>query len=231
MKVIDPPKLRTSPLTLESGDCMTRAEFHEIYAQMPAHFKAELIGGIVYVASPLRLIHGTSHPFLSAVMLAYQAATPGVQLGDNTTILLSDDSEPQPDLFLRILPQYGGRTRDSHDGYVDGPPEFAVEIAHSSKSIDLNQKHHDYAENGIPEYLVYVIDEQKFRWFDLQKNQELHPQADRIFKIGQFAGLWIDEAAVVTKDYGRMMGVLQLGLAAPEHAQFTQGLVNARTGA
>jgi hypothetical protein len=199
MTVIDTPKLRHSQPILESGDCMNRAEFHERYEQMPKDFKAELIGGIVYVASPLRIKHGESHPYLSAVMLAYTAATAGVQLGDNTTVFLGDDSEPQPDLSLRILPEFGGLSRNTEDGYIDGPTELAVEIAHSSKSIDLNQKRQDYARNGIPEYLVYVIDQQNLRWFDLGSNQEQQPAGDRVFKIRQFPGLWIDEAGFVVK--------------------------------
>jgi hypothetical protein len=40
---------------------MSREEFHRIYEQMPEDFKAELIGGIVYVASRLRRSHGTYH--------------------------------------------------------------------------------------------------------------------------------------------------------------------------
>ena len=32
---------------------MNREEFHRLYEQTPEGFKAELIGGIVYVASPL----------------------------------------------------------------------------------------------------------------------------------------------------------------------------------
>ena len=43
---------------LHSGDRLSREEFHRIYEQMPEDFKAELIGGIVYVASPMRLPHG-----------------------------------------------------------------------------------------------------------------------------------------------------------------------------
>ena len=48
-------------LELRTGDCMTRKEFHRVYSQMPADFQAELIGGIVYVASPLKLWHGANH--------------------------------------------------------------------------------------------------------------------------------------------------------------------------
>ena len=92
---------------LHSGDRMTCAEFHRIYEQMPEKFKAELIGGVVYVASPLRLPHGSSHPYLTTVVTVYSGHTPGTQVTDNTTTFLSDEEEVQPDLALRILPEYG----------------------------------------------------------------------------------------------------------------------------
>jgi len=41
-------------LELQTGDRMTRDEFHRAYSQMPEGFRAELIGGVVYVASPLK---------------------------------------------------------------------------------------------------------------------------------------------------------------------------------
>ena len=94
------------PLELHNGDRMKRAEFHRMYEQMPKRFKAELIGGIVYLASPLRRRHGTHHVRMSVVFGLYEGQTPGVEAGDNATVILSDDDEPQPDLFLRILPQY-----------------------------------------------------------------------------------------------------------------------------
>src|SRR5579862_2849464 len=93
---------------LHSGDRMTREEFHRIYEQMPEKFKAELIGGVVYVASPLRIPHGSSHPYLTTVVTVYAGRTPGVEVNDNSTVLLGDEGEPQPDLSLRILPEYGG---------------------------------------------------------------------------------------------------------------------------
>ena len=105
---------------LHNGDRMSRAEFHRLYEKTPEGFKAELVGGIVYVASPLRIRHGTNHLFLGGTFFLYQGATPGVEAGDNTTILLGDEGEPQPDLYLRILPEYGGQSRTSPDDYVEG---------------------------------------------------------------------------------------------------------------
>src|SRR5262249_37572215 len=113
---------------LHNGDCMTRAEFHSIYEQMPDDFKAELIDGTVYVCEPLGMPHGRNHLHLGSLLLAYQAATPGVQAYDNVTIFLNDKNEVQPDLFLRILPNYGGQSGSIRKHYVDGAPELVAEI-------------------------------------------------------------------------------------------------------
>jgi Uma2 family endonuclease len=104
------PTRRRASIELQSGDRMTREEFHRLYEQTPEGFKAELIGGIVYVASPLYPAHGKPHMHLTAVVAAYEARTPGVDASDNTTILLGDEGEPQPDLYVRILPECGGQS-------------------------------------------------------------------------------------------------------------------------
>src|SRR5262245_49523642 len=105
-------------LELYTGDHMTQAEFHRIYSRMPENFRAELIGGIVYVSSPLKLQHGTNHPPLSTLFFVYRSATPGTEMGDNVTIIFGDAGEPQPDLFLRILPEFGGQSRTHVEDYV-----------------------------------------------------------------------------------------------------------------
>src|SRR5437868_6429961 len=94
------------PLALHNGDHMTQAEFHRLYEQTPPDFRAELVGGIVFVTSPLTVQHGTNHVPLASLFFTYKLHTPGVQVGDNTTILLGEEAEPQPDLYLRILPEH-----------------------------------------------------------------------------------------------------------------------------
>lgn len=222
------PQPPREPPDLHTGDRMTREEFHAAYERAPEGFKAELIGGIVYVASPLRIPHSTNHPFLTGVFLGYQASTPGVELGDNGTILLGDEGEPQPDLTLRILPDYGGQTRTTPDGYVDGAPELVAEVAHSSRAIDLHAKRNDYRRYGVLEYLVLTLGEQRLRWFDLKNDRELTPDPDCVFRLHSFPGLWVHGGALLAKDYSRLMTTLQQGLATPEHAAFVNRLASAR---
>jgi hypothetical protein len=77
----------------------------------------------------------------------YLAFTPGLAGGDNGTLRLDLDNEPQPDAFLRILPTHGGKARVDEDGYVVGAPELVAEVAVSS--IDLHAKLHIYRRNGV----------------------------------------------------------------------------------
>lgn len=214
---------------LHSGDRMTREEFHRIYEQMPEGFQAELIGGTVYVASPLKRRHGTNHLPLGTVLFTYESNTPGVESGDNTTVLLGDDAEPQPDLFLRILPDFGGRSRTTDDDYVAGAPELLAEIAHSSRAIDLHDKRDDYARHGGLEYLVLCLRERVLRWFDLRTGEERFADPDGVIRIATFPGLWIHAEALLAKDYRRMMATLDQGLASPEHAEFVARLAAARS--
>lgn len=211
-------------LELQTGDRMTRDEFHRAYSQMPEGFRAELIGGVVYVASPLKRRHGTNQLPLGTLFFTYEARTPGVESGDNTTILLGDEGEPQPDLFLRVLPECGGQSQTSEDDYVLGAPELIAEIALSSRSIDLHHKREDYARYGVCEYLVLCLRERRLRWFDLRNDRELEPDDDGICRITAFPGLWIDGRAVLAKDHARMLAVLERGLVAPEHEQFVRRL-------
>jgi Uma2 family endonuclease len=220
----------TSPdfSTFENGDRMTRAEFHRIYETMPEDFRAELIGGIVYVASPLRRRHGTNHLQLGSLFGVYKAQTPGVEAADNATVLLGDEGEPQPDLYLRILPEFGGQSRTTADDYVEGAPELIVEVALSSRAVDLHAKYDDYRRYGVAEYLVVCLREAEIRWFDLHADQELQADADGVCRIHTFPGLWIDSNALFAGDDAKLYATLAQGLTTAEHAAFVQRLAAAK---
>lgn len=209
---------------LENGDRMSREEFHRAYEQAPRGFKAELIGGVVHVPSPLRRTHGRRRGHLGMLFSAYELNTPGTEAVDNGTVILGDDSEPQPDLLLRVLPEFGGRTRTDRKDYVVGAPELVAEIAYSSRSIDLHAKREDYARNGVLEYLVMAVADRKLYWFDLPANRELTPTSDGIVRIGSFPGFWINIAGLFQPDYKQLMATLQQGLDSPEHVEFVRRL-------
>ena len=119
-----PPLLPSIP-PLESGDRLSRDEFERRYEAMPNHQKAELIEGVVYMPSPTRWRpHGIPHWSMSGWLWAYGNATPGVAGGSNTTLRLPLDNEPQPDVFLCVLPENGGQVREDAEGYVISAPDL-----------------------------------------------------------------------------------------------------------
>ncbi len=210
---------------LESGDRLSRTEFERRYAQSP-HLKAELIEGVVYVASPVRAKqHGKPHGFIMTWLGTYMAATPGVDLEDNATVRLDLDNEPQPDALLRIEPEAGGGSRITEDDYIEGAPELVVEIAASSASVDLNAKLNAYRRNGVKEYLVWQIYENQIRWFQLQDSEyiELEPE-NGVIKSRVFPGLWLAIASLQQGDIAAVLSNLQIGLSSPEHQEFRNRL-------
>src|SRR5258706_12478786 len=93
---------------LENGDTLTRDEFERAYSAMPHLKKAELIEGVVYMPSPVSYRkHSKPHALVMSWIGIYWAETPGVEGGDNGSLRLDTDNEPQPDAFLIIQPQLG----------------------------------------------------------------------------------------------------------------------------
>jgi Uma2 family endonuclease len=154
----------------------------------------------------------------------YEAATPGVETLDNTTVRLDFDNEPQPDATLRI--KVGGQSTISEDGYVEGATELVAEIAASSVSIDLHQKLKVYRRNGVQEYLVWRVDDGQFDWFKLNEGEyiQLEPDENGILRSQVFPGLWLDRAALLAGNLPKVLEVVQQGLASQEHQDFVQVL-------
>jgi hypothetical protein len=212
---------------LEPGDHLTRDEFERRYEAMPYLKKAELIEGVVYMPSPTRFRHhGRPTRHLSAWLGAYEAATPGVEGGDNTTARLDLDNEPQPDALLLIDPACGGQAKISPDDYIESAPEWVGEVSASSVSIDLHTKLGVYRRNGVCEYLVWRVLDQAVDWFVLRAGQYERLISDEagILRSEIFPGLWLDAAALVRRDLARVLAVLQQGIASPEHAAFVARL-------
>ncbi|MFN6519341.1 MAG: Uma2 family endonuclease [Nostoc sp. CreGUA01] len=212
---------------LESGDRLTRHEFERRYHAMPDTKKAELIEGVVYVASPLRFnSHGKPHANLIGWLWNYKIATPGVELGDNVTVRLDLDNEPQPDVVLLIDEKLGGQARISDDDYIEGAPELIAEVAASSAANDLHDKKKVYRRNGIKEYIVWRILENQLDWFCLENGEyrALEPDINNIIKSRIFPGLWLDVQALCTGEMTKVLAMLQQGLSSEEHAEFVQSL-------
>jgi Uma2 family endonuclease len=149
-------------------------------------------------------------------------------LGDNTTVRLDAENEPQPDALLRIDEFCGGQSRISEDDYLEGAPELIVEIAASSASYDLHDKQRAYQRNGVREYLVWLTQEQDFRWYVLQEGQYLLQSPDElgILRSQIFPGLQLAVTALLAGDMQRVLAVLQEGIGSEAHQNFLKKLID-----
>ena len=218
-------QVETPPL--HSGDRLSRAEFERRYQKHPEIKKAELVEGVVYVPSPVRIdTHGDPHFDIVTWLGVYRAATPGARGSDNATVLLDFENEVQPDALLRLEAALGGYSRVTDEGYLEGPPELIVEIAASSASYDLHDKRRVYARNGVLEYLVVQTYEQRVDWFVLRDGvyESLAADEQGVLRSEIFPGLWLQPAALWSNDLAAMLAVLQEGLASEAHASYVDKL-------
>ena len=216
--------LKAAVPLLQNGDCLTQPEFHRRYEAYPDDTKFELIGGIVYMASPVRWKHGNYDGAFGLLFCHYTMATCGTQMSHNATAILGELSEPQPDSTLLILNEFGGQTRFDDDGYVFGAPELLAETAFSTVSIDMNQKRVEYERAGVIEYIVWCVEEAELHWFDFKSGRKIAADKAGIFRSRVFPGLWINSEALKSSDYAKLLRNLKRGLASPEHARFAKRL-------
>lgn len=215
---------------LQTGDRLTLDEFERRYEAMPSHIKAELIEGVVFVSSPVRHdVHGRPHGQIMLWLGTYAAATPGIDLGDNSTVRL-DNSEVQPDALLRLEATTGGQSSIGDDGFVGGAPELVAEVAASSAAYDLDDKQKMYRRNGVQEYLVWSVYDNQITWFRLREGEyvPLQPDASGLIRSEVFPGLQLDVAALLAGDLARVLAALQQGLRSTEHAAFVEQLAARR---
>ncbi|HYG74800.1 MAG TPA: Uma2 family endonuclease [Planctomycetota bacterium] len=214
---------------LVAGDKLTFEEFERRWEATPDIKRAELIGGVVYIMSPLTWSHGTKDFDLSNWLGIYTAQTPGTQGAHAPTVRMFDDG-PQPDVAAIIKPECGGR---SHmlGKYVSGAIEFAGEVSHSSSAYDLHQKKDLYHAAGVQEYVTVLLREQEVRWHVWQPAAYglLTPAADGVVRSQVFPGLWLDPVAFMKGDMKRVLDVLNQGIESREHGEFVAQLA-ARMG-
>ena len=217
---------------LENGAHLSAREFLRRFEAMPEVKKAELVNGIVYMGSPVRLDqHGEPDNLMQTWLGNYAIATAGVKAATNTSVRLSSDDVPQPDALLRLVPECGGASRVDEKGYLQGAPELVVEVAASSASLDAQDKVASYRRAGIGEYLVWRTEDDAIDWWVLEGDeyQPLPAGQDGVLRSRLFPGLWLDAHALLARDGARLLSMLHQGLQTSEHSKFVDDLAKRST--
>lgn len=216
---------------LIEGDHLEQSEFHRRYEAGPAGLRAELIEGVVFMPSPVGRGHGKAHVLAIVWLDRYAEVTPGVEVLDNTTTILSTESETQPEVLLRILPECYGQSQDER-GFIGGAPELVVEIAEATRFVDLGPKLAAYERAGVREYIVRALNPDAIIWHSLRNGRlgPIAPDADGLYRSEVFSGLWLNPTALLSEDRVGLRAALEAGARTPEHAEFVARLAARRRG-
>ena len=128
----------------------TRAEYHRMgeVGILGEDDRVELIRGEIVEMSPIGRRHRAFVGNLNQLLATRLSGRAIIWM--QNPVVLTDDSEPQPDIAVLRQRSYKEREADAEDVYA------LIEVADSSLAYDRMTKMRLYAESSIPEY--WVID-------------------------------------------------------------------------
>ncbi|MCI0684997.1 MAG: Uma2 family endonuclease [Gemmataceae bacterium] len=213
---------------LKPGLRLTRQEFLRRWELHPEITKAELLGGVVYMPSPVSVEHGSGEGHVGLWIGTYWVATAGTEFGHNTTSMMREDT-PQADVHLRIVRECGGASW-VEGKFLHGAPELIAEVCLTSADYDLHVKYDLYEAAGVQEYVAVLLERQEICWHALVdgRYELLPPDADGVWRSRVFPGLWLDGPAFLRRDLATVLAKLREGMQTPEHAAFVQRLAERR---
>jgi Uma2 family endonuclease len=156
--------------------------FGDLRCRTGADQKGDLIDGVIYLTSPDDTdAAGWSRRLLGRLLgSAVDARIAGV-FCVRIPFRLDDRNAPAPDIGLVHRDQRGRILR----GYVDGPPDLAIEIVTpDSVDRDYRLKHRLYERAGVEEYWIVDRDEHRATLFRPGPNgsyRPVRPRQGRLF--------------------------------------------------
>jgi Uma2 family endonuclease len=166
---------------------------NEFYRLVPDGQKADLIDGVIYLASPDSRRSNSLTKFLCSLMHMYEEAKNlgGEVFFTRFAFRLTKYRAASPDVAY-VRP---GRVHLIREREMKGPPDIAVEVAsRDSRLRDYVEKMALYQKAGVEEF--WIVDPLKHRAeFHRLSNKayNLVPlEANRIFRSQVLAGFWLD---------------------------------------
>jgi Uma2 family endonuclease len=121
--------------------------------------KGDLIDGVIYMASPENTDAFELFSWLLRLIADFMEARGlGKVYGSRVAFRLGENQAPEPDVAVMRTE----RLHLVHQGYVEGPPDLAIEIVSpESRERDYVEKREQYRRAGVPEY--WIVDEMEQR--------------------------------------------------------------------
>jgi len=143
------------PTQTRPGSC-SFADFLELIQEDQ---KADLIDGVIFMASPESVEHNDLVGWLNTLLrLFVEERCPGKVTVNRVAYRLAPKTAPEPDLAYTRAE----RLHIARKGYMDGPPDLAIEIVSpDSVNRDYESKRARYEEAGVQEYWIIDPDEQR----------------------------------------------------------------------
>jgi Uma2 family endonuclease len=170
--------------------------------------KADLLDGVIYVASPDNTDSSDLNTWLGSIMAAFvDFRVLGKVYFLKVAYRIGPKRGPEPD--IGFVPTELEHTR--RRGYIDGPPALAVEIVSpDSVERDYIKKYALYEEAGVREYWIIDPDAGKATFLRLhgKRFKEVKP-VKHIFKSEVLPGFSVDVRWLFAANRPRAYDVLQ----------------------
>ncbi|HLN31010.1 MAG TPA: Uma2 family endonuclease [Gemmataceae bacterium] len=153
--------------------------------------KADLIDGIIYMASPENTNANALFVWLTILLGSYiESLDLGQLFGSRVAFRLSNKESPEPDLAV-VLKK---RLHLIEGGFVNGRPDLAIEIV-SPESVerDYVKKRRQYQKAGVPEYWIIDETEEKVTLLRLGSDGKYREERVRggVLRSQVLPGFWI----------------------------------------
>lgn len=165
----------------------------EFYNLVPDGQKADLIDGVIYIASPDSLRANDLTGFVYRLFQDFLEVrgVGGKAFFSRFACKLGEFRAPEPDVGY-VRPERVGLVEE---GGMRGEPDIAVEIvSRESRHRDYGDKRQLYEESGVSEYWIIDPIQQRVEFLVLEEGRyRLAPlEQNRIFRSRALSGFWID---------------------------------------
>lgn len=153
--------------------------------------KADLIDGVVYMASPENWQANTLFVWLLSLLDAFNESRElGQIVATRVAFRLDITNAPEPDIAFVTKKRWP----PNKPGYFDGPPDLAIEIVcPESVHRDYQQKRRQYQKFGVREYWIVDDIDQRLTCFCLGKDGKFREVRPRQGKLHSrvLKGFWL----------------------------------------